>query len=162
MDHTGRKLCPPRGLYSFITTCPSPLQGIYSWQAVQFQSQSVIICFFIICCRTAPLWQTHWGPTVVNLNSLFFMRIIHGGIIGNIQTIPFRKFQFPLALMITYSAIAKTILARSRIFHIFKCVRGNQPLKKRLKQKRRIIFKNLQNIFSFAKLLEYFLFLKNT
>ena len=64
--------------------------------------------------------------------------------------------------MITYSAIAKTILARSRIFHIFKCVRGNQPLKKRLKQKRRIIFKNLQNIFSFAKLLEYFLFLKNT
>ena len=52
-------------------------------------------------------------------------------------------------LLIPYSAIVKTILVRSFIFNIFTRVE-NQPLKQGLKQKRRIIFKNLQNTFSFA------------
>ena len=43
-------------------------------------------------------------------------------------------------------------------FSYFTCVE-NQPLKKRLKQKRHIIFKNLQNVLSFAKLYEHLLFL---
>ena len=44
-----------------------------------------------------------------------------------------------------------TVLLRSLIFYMFTCV-DNQPLKQRLKQKRRIILTNLQIIFSFAKL----------
>ena len=53
-----------------------------------------------------------------------------GGIIGNLKTIPFREFQFPLVLLIPYSAIGKTILVRSLSFHIFMHVE-NQPLKQR-------------------------------
>ena len=44
---------------------------------------------------------------------------------------------------------SKTILVISLIFHIFTRVE-NQPLKRRLKQERRIFFTNLQNVFSFA------------
>ena len=87
------------------------------------------------------------------------MRIIHWGIIINLQTFSLREFQFHLVLLIPYSAIAKTITARSLIFRIFTRVE-NQPLKQRLKQKGRIIFKNFQIIFSFAKLEIYFLFHK--
>ena len=62
-------------------------------------------------------------------------------------------FMTPLHLvpLIPYSAIAKTVLVRSLIFQIFTRVE-NQPLTQRLKQKRRIIVTNLQNIISFAKL----------
>ena len=38
----------------------------------------------------------------------------------------------------------------------------DQQLKQRLKHKRRIILKNVQNVFSFTKLYDYFLFDKNT
>ena len=55
-------------------------------------------------------------------------------------------FYFQLLPLIPYSAIAKTILVRTLIFHIFTRVE-NQPLKRQLKQKRQIIFKNLQNVF---------------
>ena len=76
------------------------------------------------------------------------MRIIHGGIIGTLLTIPFCEFQLQLVPLIPCSVIAKTIPVRSRIFHIFTGVE-NQPLNQRL-HKRRIILKNVQNIFSFA------------
>ena len=59
------------------------------------------------------------------------MRIIHGGM-GRIPLIP-------------YLAIDKRILVRTLIFHIFTCVEI-QPLKQRLKQKLRIILKNVQNV----------------
>ena len=75
-------------------------------------------------------------------------------------TFPFCEFQLQLVPLIPYSAIAKTILVRSRIFHIFTRAE-NQPIKQRLQLKRRIILKNLQNIFSFAKLKEKFLFFIN-
>ena len=78
------------------------------------------------------------------------MRIIHGGIIGTLYTIPFCEFQLQLVPLIIYSAIAKTILVRSLIFHIFTLLK-NRLLKQRLKQKRRIILKYLRNIFSFIK-----------
>ena len=48
-----------------------------------------------------------------------------------------REFQLQIVPLILYSAIGKTILVRSRIFHIFNRVE-NQPLKQ-LKRKRRII-----------------------
>ena len=86
------------------------------------------------------------------------MGIIHGGII---ETIPFREIQFHLVPLIQYSAIAKRILVRSLIFDMFTLVE-NQPLNQRLKQKLRIMFKNLQNNLSFVKLQEHFLFCKNT
>ena len=85
------------------------------------------------------------------------MRIKHGGIIGTLQTIPFYEFQYHLVPLIQYSAIAKTILVRSLSFHIFTRAE-NQPLKQRLKQKRRTIFKNLQNVF--AQLQEHFWFIQ--
>ena len=44
-----------------------------------------------------------------------------GGNIGNLKTIPFCEFQFHLVSLIPYSAIAKTILIRSLIFHILPC-----------------------------------------
>ena len=65
-------------------------------------------------------------------------------------TIPFHEFQFQLVPLIPYSAITKTILVRFLIFQMFTSVE-NQPLKRRLKLKQRIIFKNLQNSFSFSK-----------
>ena len=49
------------------------------------------------------------------------------------------------------SAIAKTILARSLIFHIFKLVE-NQPSKQRLKQKGLIILKNFQTCSRYRKI----------
>ena len=51
-------------------------------------------------------------------------------------------FLFHLFQLIAYSAIAKTIFARSLIFHIFSSVEI-QPLNQRLK--RRIILRKLQN-----------------
>ena len=77
------------------------------------------------------------------------MRIIHGGMGRTLYNIPVHDFHFHLVPLIPYSAIAKTILVRSLIFHIFTRVE-NQPLKQRLKQKRCIILTNLQDIFSFA------------
>ena len=50
-------------------------------------------------------------------------------------TIPFHEAHFKLGSLIPYSAIATTVLLKSRIFHIFTRVE-NQPLKLRLKQKR--------------------------
>ena len=77
---------------------------------------------------------------------------------STLYTISWREFQFQLVPSIPQSAIGKTILVRSRIFYIFTIVE-NQPLKQQLRQKRRIILTNLQNIFSFANtLLEVFLF----
>ena len=70
------------------------------------------------------------------------MRIIHGAI-------PFHEFQVHIVPLIPHSAIAKTIFIRSLIFYIFTRVE-NQPLKQRLKQKRRIILTNFRPIFSFA------------
>ena len=71
----------------------------------------------------------------------------------------FREFQFHLIPLIPYLALAKIIIVRSLIFHIFTRVE-NQPCKQGLRQKRRIILKYLQNIFSFAKLYEHFCFIK--
>ena len=86
---------------------------------------------------------------------------IHGGTGRNLWTIPFHEFHSHLVPLIPYLAISKTILVRTLIFHI--ATRGeNQPLKQRLKHKRRIILNNVQNVFSFAKLKEPFLFYKNT
>ena len=81
------------------------------------------------------------------------MGIIHWGMrMGRtLETNPFREFYFQLFPSIHHSAIGKTILVRSLIVRIFTHVE-NQPLKQRLKQKRRIILTNLQNIFSFAEL----------
>ena len=76
------------------------------------------------------------------------MRIIHGGMARTLLTIPFHEFQLHLVPLIPDSTIAKTVLLRSLIFHIFKRVE-NQPLKQQFKQKRRII---LTNIFSFPEL----------
>ena len=61
------------------------------------------------------------------------MRIIHGpwGYHRNPLTNPFREFKFHLVPLIPYSAIVKTILVRTRIFHIFTRVK-NQPLKQLL------------------------------
>ena len=69
---------------------------------------------------------------------------------------PFREFQFNLVPLIPYSAIAKTILVRSLIFHIFTSVEY-QPLKQRLKQKD-VLFLKTYHIF-FIRIL---LFNKNT
>ena len=66
------------------------------------------------------------------------MRIIHGGIARTLYTIPFHEFQLQLVPLIPHSAIDKTVLLKSLIFHIFTRVE-NQPLKRRLKQKLRII-----------------------
>ena len=55
-------------------------------------------------------------------------------------------FHLHLVPLIPSSAIAKTILARTLIFHIFTIV-DSQPLKQRLKQKQRIIIKKLTNAF---------------
>ena len=87
------------------------------------------------------------------------MRIIHEGMAKTLQTIPFYEFQLHLVPLIPHSAIAKTFLLRSRIFHIFTRVE-NQPLQQLLKQKRRIILTKVQNIFSFAYLQEHFLLYK--
>ena len=54
-----------------------------------------------------------------------------------------------LVPLIPHSAMDKTVLLIPLFFHIFTRVE-NQLLKHRLEQKRRIFFKNLQNIFSFA------------
>ena len=51
---------------------------------------------------------------------------------------PLYLFHFKLDPLMPYSAVAKTILVRSLIFHIFKRVE-NQPLKQGLKQKHRLI-----------------------
>ena len=57
------------------------------------------------------------------------------------------EFQLHLVSLIPHSAIAKTVLlARSLIFHIFTRVEI-QPIKQRLKQKRRNILTNLRHIF---------------
>ena len=79
------------------------------------------------------------------------MRIIHGVSSEPSRQSLFREFQFQLVPLIPYLAIANLILARSHIFHIFIHVE-NQPLKQRLKQKRRII---LQTYDTFAHLLSY-------
>ena len=72
---------------------------------------------------------------------------------------PFHEFQFPLVPLIPYSAIAKKILVRTLIFHIFTYLK-NQPLKQRLKQKRRIILKNLQNSSHSISFMNIFYFIK--
>ena len=53
-----------------------------------------------------------------------------------------REFQFQLVPLIPNSAIAKTILVRSVIFHILTRVE-NQPFKQRLKQTQCSILTNL-------------------
>ena len=89
------------------------------------------------------------------------MGIIHGSIIGNLYTIPYREFQFQLVSLIPHSVITKTILVRFLIFHYFTRV-ANQSLKQGLKQKRRIIlsFNKLQNIFLFVNFRKIFCFEK--
>ena len=54
------------------------------------------------------------------------MRIINGGMGRTLQTIPFREIQFQLVPLIPYLAIAKTIVFRSLIFHIYTRVE-NKP-----------------------------------
>ena len=49
------------------------------------------------------------------------MRIILGGIGRTLKIIPFREFQLHLVPLIPHSAIAKTILIRSRIFIFHLC-----------------------------------------
>ena len=72
------------------------------------------------------------------------MRIIHGGMARTRYTIPFHEFRVDPP-----SAIVKTVLLGSIIFHIFTRME-NQPLKEGLKQKRRIILTKVRHIFSFA------------
>ena len=60
--------------------------------------------------------------------------------------IPSHEFQFYLVPLNPYLEIVKTILVRSLIFHIFTRV-SSQPLKQRLKQKRRFIFKKITKHF---------------
>ena len=72
----------------------------------------------------------------------------------------FHEFHLHLVSLITAIAIAiaKPTLVRTLIFKYFHpCGKSTR----RLKQKRRIIFKNSQNIFSCAKLQEHFLSNKN-
>ena len=69
------------------------------------------------------------------------MRIIHRGRQDPLDY-SLREIQFQLVPLIPHSAIAKTILVRSLIFHIFTRVE-NQPLKQRLKQKPTHFFKIL-------------------
>ena len=73
---------------------------------------------------------------------------------------PERSLDYPVSCVpiylvpfIPHSAIAKTVLLRSLIFHFSTSVE-NKPLKQRLKQKNRIIVTNLLNIFSFASFYE--------
>ena len=78
------------------------------------------------------------------------------GLWATLYTIPFRKFHFQLVLLIPYSAIAKTILFRSLIFHIFARVE-KQPLKQQLKHKRCIILKDFLSVsFNYVSELEIF------
>ena len=79
------------------------------------------------------------------------MGIIHGGMGRNLYTILFHEFQLHLVPLSPHSAIAKTILIRSLIFHIFTRV-GNQTLKQWLKQKQPII---LTNVRTFSHSLSY-------
>ena len=72
-----------------------------------------------------------------------------GGMARTIWTFPIHELQLNLVSLIPHSAIAKTVLHRSLIFHIFTRVE-NHLLKQRLKQKRRIILTNVRHIFSFA------------
>ena len=103
---------------------------------------------------------TQWDSSVHGiLWELLVHNVIKMSLKGEYEDYTWGYGQNPLSLLqISFSsvdpsclAIGKTILVRSLIFHIFTRVE-NQPLKQRLKQKRRIILTNLQNIFSFVKL----------
>ena len=65
------------------------------------------------------------------------------------QNYPISWVQLHLVPLIPHSAIAKTVLVRSRFVFFLTRVK-NQPLKQRLKQKRRFILINVRHIFSFA------------
>ena len=69
----------------------------------------------------------------------------------NLLNIPFHEFHSHLDPLIPYSAINKTSLSDLLFFHIFTLVE-NQPSKQRLKHKRPLLKKNIQNLFLFNKL----------
>ena len=77
------------------------------------------------------------------------MRILHRDMARNPLDYPLYEFQFQLVSLIPHVAITETVLLRFLFFHIFTRVE-NQPLKQRLKQKRRIILTKVRHIFSFA------------
>ena len=69
------------------------------------------------------------------------MRIILGGMGRTLETIPFPEFHFQLVPLVPYSAITKSILVRTLIFHIFTLVE-NQPSKQRLNKNDVLFLKN--------------------
>ena len=79
--------------------------------------------------------------------------ILHRAMGRNLQNIPFHKFHFHLVLLIPYATSAKTIFVRTLIIHYFEIV-NRLTLNNDENKNDALLNKNLQVIFSFAKLQE--------
>ena len=80
------------------------------------------------------------------------MRIYTWGMAGTLLMIPFYEFQLHLVPLIPHSAISKTVLLGTLIYHIIFTRVENQPLKQRFKQKRTFSHSlSYRNIFCLVK-----------